>query len=74
MKKLNKLILGGGVTVGVLFLIAFLCAFSWIVTCGIIYLITLCFGWTFSWAIATGVWLIMLIAKSVFSNHTTVKK
>lgn len=74
MKKLNKLILGGGVTVGVLFLIAFLCAFSWIVTCGIIYLITLCFGWTFSWAIATGIWLIMLIAKSVFSNHTTVKK
>ena len=47
-------------------------ALSWIVTCGLIKLITLCFGLTFSWAIATGIWLIMMIIKSSFS--VTVKK
>jgi hypothetical protein len=49
-------------------------AFSWIATCGLIYLITLCFGWTFSWPIATGLWLMLFIAKSIFSHSTTVKK
>ena len=47
---------------------------SWIITCGIIKLITLCFGWTFSWAWATGIWLIMFLAKNIFSHNTTVKK
>lgn len=51
-----------------------ICALSWIATCGIIKLITLCFGWTFKWSIATGIWLMIWIAKSIFSNHTTVKK
>ena len=45
---------------------------SWIITCGIIKLITICFGLTFSWAIATGIWLILCLLKSVFS--ITVKK
>ena len=47
-------------------------AISWILTCGIIKLITICFGLTFSWAIATGFWLILCLLKSVFS--VTVKK
>lgn len=34
---------------------------SWILTCGIIKLITLCFGLTFSWAIATGIWLVLCL-------------
>lgn len=49
-------------------------AISWIVTCGIIKLITLCFGWTFKWSVATGIWFIMCLARTVFSHHTTVKK
>ena len=49
-------------------------AVSWAVTCGIIKLITIYFGWTFKWSIATGIWLIICIAKSIFSHHTTVKK
>lgn len=57
----------------VLFIIA-IYACSWLVTCGLIKLITMCFGWDFTWAMATGVWLIFLIAKSIFSHHTTVKK
>lgn len=47
-------------------------AISWLATCGIIKLITLCFGWKFSWAWATGIWLIMFLLSSTFK--TTVKK
>lgn len=50
------------------------CGISWIFTCGVIKLITMCFGWTFSWGIATGVWLIMYLARTVFRSTTTVKK
>lgn len=32
----------------------------------------MCFGWEFSWAIATGIWLIICILKSIF--NVTVKK
>lgn len=34
---------------------------SWILTCGVIKLITICFGLTFSWAVATGIWLILCL-------------
>lgn len=43
-------------------------ALSWIVTCGIIKLITLCFGVAFSWLIATGIWLVFLLLRSVFGK------
>ena len=56
----------------VILLLAICYAISWIITCGIIKLITICFGLTFSWAIATGIWLILCLLKSVFS--VTVKK
>ena len=38
-------------------------AISWIVTCGIIKLITLCLGLKFNWAVATGIWLIIFVLK-----------
>lgn len=41
---------------------------SWLLTCGIIFLICLCFGWAFSFAIATGIWLILCLLGSVFSR------
>ena len=43
-------------------------ALSLIVTCVIIKLITLCFGVAFSWLIATGIWLVFLLLKSVFGK------
>lgn len=43
-------------------------ALSWIVTCVIIKLITLCFGVAFSWLIATGIWLVFLLLKLVFGK------
>ena len=47
---------------------ALIFAASWIVTCGIVALICLCFGWAFSWGIATGIWLILLLAKWIFDR------
>ena len=41
---------------------------SYFVSIGVIWLITLCFGWTFSLPIATGVWLLWCIAKGIFSH------
>lgn len=75
MKKiLEKLApVGVGIGIAILIMVA-VYALSWIVTVGIIKLITLCFGWTFSWVTATGIWLIILILKSIFSHNTTVKK
>lgn len=48
-----------------LMLIAIL-AISWILTCGIVYLIFWCFSLVFSWPVATGIWLILLILGSIF--------
>lgn len=50
-------------------LIALAYAVSWIATCGVIYLITLIFGWSFNWLIATGIWLILCIARWVFRGN-----
>ena len=47
---------------------AFVLGISWIATCGLIKLITMCFGWTFSWPIATGVWLIWLAFNTIFKK------
>ena len=41
---------------------------SWLATVWIIKLITLCFGWSFSLLTATGIWLILALARSVFKN------
>lgn len=65
---MKKVLLFTVVTVAILY------GISWLVTCGIIYLITLCFGWTFKWSIATGIWLIICVLQSIFKNNITVKK
>ena len=63
-----------GVIIGTVVALILGYALGWIITCGVIKLITMCFGWTFSWAIATGIYLIMCLAKHIFSHNTTVKK
>ena len=72
-KKKNKglsALLGGGIVAIIILAICY--GISWIATCGIIKLITVCFGWTFKWSIATGIWLVMCLLKRVFSHNTTV--
>lgn len=73
MKKLKRKLVNYGTAIfaGVL-VFCFVFGISWITTCGVIKLITMCFGWTFKWSIATGIWLIMFLAGTVFK--TTVKK
>lgn len=68
----NKLAKGGATAIVVILILAACYALSWIVTCGIIKLITMCFGLTFKWSIATGIWLVICILRSIF--NVTVKK
>lgn len=70
----EKIKQGGIVAAVVILLVAVCCGISWIATCGIIKLITMCFGWEFSWAIATGIWLIICIMKSIFNVTINNKK
>lgn len=51
----------GGITFTVVILMILIAAFDWVLICGIFKLICLCFGWQFSWAIATGIWLILTL-------------
>lgn len=39
---------------------------SWAITAGVVWLVCLCFGLTFKWAWATGVWLILTLIKCAF--------
>lgn len=62
----NKLTKCGTAAIIVILILAVCYGLSWIVTCGIIKLITMCFGLTFKWSIATGIWLVICILKSNF--------
>ena len=69
----NKITIAeGGAAILVFIAILAVCyGLSWIVACGIIKLIAMCFGWTFKWSIATGIWLIICLLQSIFK--VTVK-
>ena len=41
---------------------------SWLVTCGIIYLICLCFGLGFNLLYATGIWFLICLLKWIFGE------
>lgn len=63
-KNMNKFISNAGFGLGCLtFLVisAVVIGLSWLATCGMVYLITLCFGWTFSWLAGTGVWVALML-------------
>ena len=72
MKRLRrKTIRKAGMAVGclaVVLIYILACAGSWIMTCGVFKLVTLCFGWEYTWGVATGIWLIIFLAKQVFSS------
>lgn len=70
----DKIKQGGVAAVVVVLIVAVCYGISWIVTCGIIKLITMCFGLEFSWAVATGIWLIICILKSIFNVTVNNKK
>lgn len=71
MSKNKKVIATGGsaLLLTIIFIVVAF-GFSWIVTCGVIKLITMCFGLQFKWSIATGIWLVMCLARTVFKNSS----
>lgn len=67
MSNLKEKLAKGGATAAIAITILAVCyGLSWIVTCGIIKLITMCFGLTFKWSIATDIWLIICILRTIF--------
>ena len=63
---------GLGIAV-IIAIIALILAISWGGTCLLVWLITLCFGWEFSFAVATGVWLLIILLKNIFSVNVNNK-
>lgn len=63
MKKFKSKAIG--YVIGVILAIVAIFVLSWLGTCGIVKLITLCFGMEFKWSIATGIWLILFLLGSV---------
>lgn len=57
----------------VVLLIAFVYGLSWLITCGIIKLVTICFGVPFKWSISTGIWLVICLLRSIFRITITNK-
>lgn len=57
----EKIIEGGILAIILIVLFALAFGISWIATCGLVKLITICFGCTFKWGVATGVWLGLLL-------------
>lgn len=52
------------------YVIAFVVAVvaSFFFTAGILWLISMCFNFTFSWKLALGIWLLMILLRSIFTN------
>ena len=66
MKTLKKILFGI-----CLFLLIFMVNYgiSWVITCGIYALICFCFHIEFNWLTATGVWLILMLMKTIFKGE-----
>ena len=75
MSKLKEKVTEGGI-VALIAIVMFLVlgAISWLITCGIFYLITLCFSLDFSWLTATGVWLVTILLKAIFNTTNKNKE
>ena len=41
---------------------------SFLITAGLIKVVTLCFGWEFKWTYVLGVWVIEIMLKSIFGS------
>lgn len=64
-------------TLGVLiFILAVMLAYalSWIITVGVIKLITMCFGLTFKWSVSTGIWLCLCVIQTWLKGAINLNK
>jgi hypothetical protein len=70
-KKKKKKFTLGELFLGVIGLMGILCALaavSWIIVCGFIALLALCFGVEFNWGVATGIWIILIVVKGFMKS------
>lgn len=42
---------------------------NWLINCLVIYIICLCFGFTFTWKVATGIWLLIIMLRKLLKNR-----
>ena len=68
----NKSIVG--VILSIILFVAFVFGLSWIATCGIVKVISMCFGFTFTWKLATGIWIVCLLLRWIISAAKSDKK
>lgn len=61
MKKLVTFIIGIVILMSSIFL-------NWLIATGLVKVLSLCFGFTFSFKVANGIWLVILILKSMFEQ------
>lgn len=66
MKTLLKILIG-------IIIVALIIGCEWIIVCGILKLICWCFALAFSLKIATGVWLILLLASYFLKANVSTK-
>lgn len=67
----NRFIVAFGFILGVILAVLAvlgICAVSWLLVCGLVWFVAWCFGLTFSWGIATGVWAIAVVCTLVFGK------
>lgn len=41
---------------------------SWLICCGIVKILSLCFGFTFTWPVATGIWIVFMFVSAAFKG------
>ena len=55
--------------IGIIFILIILLSYgiSWIITCGVVKLLSMCFGFVFTWQLATGIWIVLCLLRWVIS-------
>ena len=66
MKKILEKLSLGKIAWGIIFGVIILSVASWASVCITYRLVCLLFGWDFSWAVATGIWLVLVVLKRIF--------
>ena len=51
----------------VVIIVIVLTALSWLVTCGVVKVLSMCFSFAYSWKLATGIWLVCLMLRWIIS-------
>lgn len=51
-----------------------LCSLSWFCVCVIVKALSICFGFVFTWKLATGIWIVCLLLRWIISAAKSDKK